>query len=551
MKKIISLLICAVMIVPALCLAVSAASTVTITASECGFGDTAEIDKVEKGGVKVEFSVGTGSTKPVYYENGEAFRIYGGNTVTVTTTGTITGIKLTFASTKNLGTIEADVGTYEVSGTTGTWTGSASEIVFKNAASKGHARIQVIELTVDGVTAPVTETTAPEPSKPTTPEEIVNALYALGNGEVLADGPYTLEGVIKQVDTAYNSHYTNITVTMIVGNMTNKPVQCFRLEGDGVDKIDVGDTIKVEGELKNYFNSNNNSNTYEFDAKCKLLSYKKSEVVEPDPVYNTAAELLEAAYALKSGEIMRGTHTLTGTITEIKTPYNSQYGNVSVIIVAEGHNDKPMLCYRLINGQGVDYVDKLAVGDTITVTGKIKNYSGTVEFDANSTLDSYVVGKPQGGENEGGEENQPKTVDEILDALYALKDSETLAGPFTLTGVVKSIDTEFSSEYNNVTVTMVVEGHDDKPVMCYRLAGDGADKIEVGDTITVTGSFKNYKGTYEFNQGCKLDKLVKANKPTDPGSETPNTSDASVAVAILTGLAAIGTAVIAYKKKRV
>ena len=68
--------------------------------------------------------------------------------------------------------------------------------------------------------------------------------------------------------------------------------------------------------------------------------------------------------------------------------------------------------------------------------------------------------------------------------------------------------------------------------MCYRLEGTNSDKIEVGDTITVTGSFKNYNDTFEFAQGCTLDNLVKANKPTEPGSETPNTSDAPAALAI-------------------
>jgi hypothetical protein len=246
-----------------------------------------------------------------------------------------------------------------------------------------------------------------------TPEKIVNALYNLGNGEKLAGGPYTLEGVIKQVDTAYNTQFSNITVTMIVGDMTDKPVQCYRLGGEGADKLDVGDTIKVRGELKNYYNSNRNTNTYEFDQGCTLLSYKKAEVVEPDPVYNTAKELIDAAYALKKGEVMRGTHTLTGKIIRIDTPYSSQFGNISVTIVAEGLEDKPMYCYRLVNGKDVDYVDKLAVGDTITVTGKIKNYddgsseNGVVEFDQNTTLDSYTVGEHSG--EQGGDDPTPMT----------------------------------------------------------------------------------------------------------------------------------------------
>lgn len=39
---------------------------------------------------------------------------------------------------------------------------------------------------------------------------------------------------------------------------------------------------------------------------------------------------------------------------------------------------------------------------------------------------------------------------------------------------------------------------------CYRLSGEGAETLAVGDTITVSGTIKNYKGTIEFDKGCTL-----------------------------------------------
>ena len=196
MKKIISFTLCMVMVISLLCFAVNAASTVSIVASESGFEDKAQIDKVTKDGVTVTFSKGTGNNAPVYYVNGNAFRVYGGNTMTVSAEGTITSITLTLASANNLGELSANTGTYTVNKTTGTWTGSASEVVFTNTASSGHARIQVIDIEIGGSsTQPTTTEPEPEPN-PTTPREIVEALYKLGKGEVLAGGPYTLEGVI-------------------------------------------------------------------------------------------------------------------------------------------------------------------------------------------------------------------------------------------------------------------------------------------------------------------------------------------------------------------
>lgn len=539
MKKIISLLLVLVMSVSVLCIAVNAeAKNVVINASEAGIDDKADIGTVSIDGVTLAFGAGTNtSNTPKYYANGEAFRVYKNNVFSVKAETEITSITFTFPSSDYTGDITVDAGTYTLDGLTGKWTGSAKEINFTNG-NVGQARLKKIEVAFGGSSAPATEEPEPEPT-PTTPKEIVEALYKLEKGKVLAGGPYTLEGVIKSVDTAYNDKFKNVTVTIIVEDMTDKPVQCFRLEGEHAAELAVGDTIKVEGQLKRY------NDTYEFDAACKEIAYKKGEAEQPEqPTYTTPEEILNAAYALDQGAALPGTYTLTGKITAVNTVYSERYGNVTVTMAVEGFEDKPVQCFRMINKEGVDGVDKIASGDTITVTGILKNYNGTVEFDANCTLDAYTIAEKE-------DEKVPETVDEILEALYALKDNESLAGPFTLTGVVKTVDTLFSTEYNNVTVTIVVEGHDDKPVMCYRLEGENADKIEVGDTITVTGSFKNYKGTYEFNQGCKLDELKKANKPTEPDTPTPDTSDASVAVAVFAGITAIGAAALIVRKKRV
>ena len=97
------------------------------------------------------------------------------------------------------------------------------------------------------------------------------------------------------------------------------------------------------------------------------------------------------------------------------------------------------------------------------------------------------------------------TNEAILKALYALESGKSLDGKYTLTGVITKIDTAYSSQYKNVTVTIVVDGLTEYPVQCYRMKGTGADTIKVGDTITVTGTLKNYNGTKEYDTGCTLD----------------------------------------------
>lgn len=134
-------------------------------------------------------------------------------------------------------------------------------------------KAQTAKLTATVTCGDVTETveyTLTLGSKVTleTPEDIVNAAYGLGVGETLADGQsFTLTGIITSVDTDYSSQYGNVTVTIQVGNLTDKLMKCYRLQGDGADVIKVGDTITVTGIIKNY------NGTIEFDAKCTLDAY--------------------------------------------------------------------------------------------------------------------------------------------------------------------------------------------------------------------------------------------------------------------------------------
>ena len=315
-----------------------------------------------------------------------------------------------------------------------------------------------------------------------TPEEIVDAAYALEPGKAMSNA-YTLTGKVTKINTAYSEQYKNVTVTIQVEGREDKPIICFRMKGADAANVEVGDTITVTGILKNWYGD------IEFDSGCTLDELVKAESGEEETTM-TPEEIVDAAYALAQGESLDGTYTLTGVITKVNTAYSSQHGNVTVTIVVAGKEDKPIQCYRL-KGTGADVI---AVGDTITVTGTLKNYKGTIEFDTGCTLDAFVLAAPY---------NTPARV---LYAAYGLAQGATLdGGTYTLTGVITSVDTAYSSSHKNVTVTIAVPGYESMPIKCFRLKGTGADVIAVGDTITVTGTLKNYYGTIEFDSGCTLD----------------------------------------------
>ena len=295
--------------------------------------------------------------------------------------------------------------------------------------------------------------------------EIVDLAYALED-QVSTEDPYRLFGTVKSIDTAWSEDYGNITVTIVVAGKEEQPIQCYRLKGEGAKDLKVGDQITVEGILKNY------KGTYEFDAGCVLVGY--GEHVDQKA-------LLKAAYELAEGAAMDYPAVVTGTVTEIPTAWSEEYGNITVNMEFDG---KVFQCYRL-KGEGAK---DLAVGDTITVAGIIKNYKGLIEFDAGCLLvpnDAY------------------HSVKNALSG-YKLQDGEAQTATKTITGTISNIDTAWSEDYKNITVTIVVAGLENYPIMCYRLSGEGAKDLAVGDTITVTGILKNYKGTIEFDAGCTL-----------------------------------------------
>ena len=388
-------------------------------------------------------------------------------------------------------------------------------------------------------------------------EKIVEDAYKLEAGAAM-EGTFTLEGVILSVDTPYDEGYKNVTVTIQIGDMADKPIMCYRLkDGDGVtaaSTLKIGDTITVTGTLKNY------NGTIEFDAGCTLDKVVVGTAEAPEvptvPAGATMEEIVDIAYTLISGQALETSQTLTGVITSVDTPYDEGYQNVTVTIQVGDKADKLIKCFRM-KGDGAD---KVAVGDTITVTGTLKNYSGTIEFDAGCTLDSYTTGgssetpsestkpsesestkpsekpsestkpsesqstKPNGSTNDNPKDEpvaKPSTPEEIVKAAYALKDGGELDGTYTLTGVITKVDTAYSAQYKNVTVTIQVGNMKDKLIKCYRMAGTGADVIGVGDTITVTGTLINYEGTVQFDAKCSLDsyKQLDNNAPTDKSPE--------------------------------
>ena len=198
----------------------------------------------------------------------------------------------------------------------------------------------------------------------------------------------------------------------------------------------------------------------------------------------TEAEIVAVAYTLEDQAKLPGATALTGTIVAIPTPYSEQYGNITVNIQVGDLVDQIIQCYRL-KGEGAA---DLKEGDEITVFGVIKNYKGTIEFDAGCILIPAESAQSA----------------RVAGYAYTLEEGATMSRESTITGVITAIPSAYSADYGNITVNIDVPGLEGYTVQCYRLTG-GEDLAE-GDTITVTGTITNYKGTIEFGKACTYTK---------------------------------------------
>ena len=225
-------------------------------------------------------------------------------------------------------------------------------------------------------------------------EEILAAAYELDPGAYLSEGyVYMLKGTVTEINTAYSSKNKNITVTIEVDGVAaeNNTIQCYRMKnGTGVEYVDqlkVDDHITVSGMIKKH------NTTVEFDANCTLDAYEAAEV----PTYNTPEEIVTALYELDPGATLPGgPYTLSGVITDVTKKYNAQYEDITVVMVVGDMTDKPVTCYYMINGEGVDGVSIIGVGDEITVKGELTHFQSnsgvsTYEFAKNCELTEFTA----------------------------------------------------------------------------------------------------------------------------------------------------------------
>ena len=258
---------------------------------------------------------------------------------------------------------------------------------------------------------------------------------------------------------------TGIEITTPATQTTFWKGETFNHEGlkvtahfDGADDEDVTDKVTVTGS------------TATSGTQTVTVSFKEGEVTETT-TYNitvkATANTKETAYDVATArEIIDKVSTadnvyVTGIVSEIVTPYNSEYGNITYNISADGlttSNQLQAFRGKSYNGEKFTSDDDIQVGDEVVVFGNLLKYSSTYELNAGNQLVDLKRNK-----------QQPEL-------------------SYTTTECNVNLGDEFTAPtLNNPHFLAVTYSSNDEDVAT--VAVDGAVTIKAAGTVVITASF--------------------------------------------------------------
>ena len=195
-------------------------------------------------------------------------------------------------------------------------------------------------------------------------------------------------GIVSAIVTAYNSNYSNITFDISsdgsTGSAQLRAYRCVGATGVDASDVQVGDIVKISGDLTNY------NGTYEFTQGCELVSLEHPVVTTPTITVGTSA-LSGFTYEEENGPSDAQTFTVSGSnltanITlslggsnyEMCQTENGTYTSSLTLTQNEGTVSETTVYVRLKSGLAINnYNDNVTLSST-DATEKTVSLSGSV-----------------------------------------------------------------------------------------------------------------------------------------------------------------------------
>lgn len=335
--------------------------TEKIDFSKLGYQNGEKYLTTTQGDVTVTFAGGDNDGK--YYNTGTGMRIYGEGSATFTAKDkNITYVKLVFAASAyapasgDQNKVWSQEGKTECSTSSNDdcyWKGSSTSVSITRPSGSGHWRLQTVEVTYDAGDASKTDVT-------------ISFTGETNEYEVNIGETFTAPTATADVD--------GLTVTY---SSSDEDVATVNASTGAVTIVAAGETTITASTAA--------TDTYNAGSASYTIT-----VIDPNASgsENNPYTVAEAIAAIDAGTGTTGVYA-KGIVSEIVTAYNSQYGNISYNISADGTTDGDQLqAYRgkSYNGENFTSADDIQVGDEVVIYGNLKKYSSTYEFDQNNQL---------------------------------------------------------------------------------------------------------------------------------------------------------------------
>ena len=314
----------------------------TIDFTQQGYKAGTAVTTVNGTNFTATFSKGANKTNaPKFYTSGgDAIRMYIKNTLTISSSYTITKIEVTFNKSyyKNFSLDNNQSGTYTNASTsngTGTWEGSATSVVFINSGTtSGYDAIKSVKVTY--------ETGKTDPNLSFSETSILTTLGNSFTAPILSN-PYN-------VPVTYSS--SDATVATVAADGSVSPLKAGTT------------TITAKSEA---------TDTYDAGEASYILNVTPS-----------LDDAISVAEALKTAD---GTKVLVKGIVTRTNAYNSKYTDL-IYYVADAAADNELEVYKGMGLKGADITnaDDIARGDEVFVYGTLTSYKTTKEFAASSII---------------------------------------------------------------------------------------------------------------------------------------------------------------------
>lgn len=245
--------------------------------------------------------------------------------------------------------------------------------------------------------------------------------------------------VLAKIGEAFNAPTLTVTpedaIDEVVFSSDNTDVATVNNDGNVI--IVGAGTANITASI------DENSTSYKGESKSYIIGVVAHAGTQGDPY-----TIIDARAAIDANTGVTGVYA-TGIVSEIVTAYNSQYGNISYNISADGTTTADQLqAYRgkSYNGDNFTSADDIQVGDEVVIYGNLKKHNSTYEFDANNQLVSLnrptaAVEKPEFSPAGGNfEEAQSVTITCATDGAtiyYTLDGTEPTASSTQYTAPIQ------------------------------------------------------------------------------------------------------------------